>query len=229
MEKALIILIKILVLGIAIIGFSYFFSRELYSVIIKEDGIIENLTALTLLTISILFLYRLIKSRGRSRSWVIFNLLIILGSFFGFGEEVSWGQRIFSVETSDFFSQYNLQNETNLHNLKIGGVKINKFIFTNGLVIVFGSYFVLSLVFYKRSQFVKRIVDKFGVPIPKLQQSLLMVFVTLLIMIIPDGKKWELWEAVFCLLILLIFLDPYNVSEKLLPARNKIAQDEFVA
>lgn len=228
MEKTLTIMIKILVGGIAIIGFSYFFNEEFYDVIVREDGIIENLTAFTLLTISLLFLYRLIKSRGKSRSWVIFNLLIILGSFFGFGEEISWGQRIFSVETNDFFSQYNLQNETNLHNLKIGGVKINKLIFTNGLVIVFGSYFVLSLFFYKRNQFFKRIVDKLGVPIPKLQQSLLMVFATLLIMIIPSGKKWELWEAVFCLLVLLIFLDPYNVSEKLLPARNKIAQDEFV-
>ena len=38
--------------------------------------------------------------------------------FFGFGEEISWGQRIFGIETPAGLKQANSQQETNLHNLK---------------------------------------------------------------------------------------------------------------
>ena len=36
---------------------------------------------------------------------------------FGAGEEISWGQRIFNVESSEYFLENNAQGETNLHNM----------------------------------------------------------------------------------------------------------------
>jgi tryptophan-rich sensory protein len=36
--------------------------------------------------------------------------------FFGF-EEISWGQRVFGIETPDLLKEYNYQEELNLHNL----------------------------------------------------------------------------------------------------------------
>ena len=51
----------------------------------------------------------------RSSIRFIFSLIFL----FGFGEEISWGQRIFNWSTSEGYSNINRQNETNIHNLVI--------------------------------------------------------------------------------------------------------------
>jgi len=56
----------------------------------------------------------------RIRRYRIFYLLLALACFYVVGEEISWGQRIFDIETPEFFRRHNLQQETNLHNLFIG-------------------------------------------------------------------------------------------------------------
>ena len=50
----------------------------------------------------------------------IFFILLALAGFYTCMEEISWGQRIFDIQTPDFFSNHNLQNETNLHNFLTG-------------------------------------------------------------------------------------------------------------
>jgi len=215
--RILKIIIYIFIISILFSGSTFYFANDIYHSTVAEDGYSENVTAITLLIISILFLARIIKIRKtRNTYWLVLNVFIVLGSFFGFGEEISWGQRIFSVESGEFFSQHNLQSETNLHNLQIGNIKVNKLIFSQGLVVVFGFYFILSLLFYKKFNFFKKIVDLFGIQIPKLIHSAIMLICTGLIMIIPDLRIWELWEAIFVLLLLLVFIDPYNSKEKLL-------------
>ena len=62
---------------------------------------------------------------------------------FGAGEEISWGQRIFNTESSEFFLKNNAQQETNLHNLVVGGVKINKLVFGKGIAIFIVLYLVV--------------------------------------------------------------------------------------
>jgi hypothetical protein len=42
--------------------------------------------------------------------------LAVLGSFYIFGEEISWGQHILNWNTPEYWSAINDQNETNLHN-----------------------------------------------------------------------------------------------------------------
>lgn len=223
MEKTLKYIAFVIISAVILTGSSFFYANDFYNTLVVEDGIIENITAITLLLISILFLYRLIKTRGtKSTPWLIFNTLIIFGSFFGFGEEISWGQRIFSIESGEFFSEYNLQNETNLHNLKINGIKINKLIFSYGFVLLFGFYLLLSPFTYKKNQWFKNQADRFGVPIPKLNHTGLSIILTTLIMLVPDQKKWELWESIFVLIMLLIFLNPLNTNEKLIPAKDKL-------
>lgn len=196
---------------------SFYFATDFYNYMVAEDGPFENLTAIVLLAISVLFLVRFIKTRKTHNVyWVILNVLIIMGTFFGFGEEISWGQRIFSIEAGDFFTQNNLQNETNLHNLEIGGVKLNKLIFSQGLVIVFGFYFVLSLLLYRKVLWFNKLIDLFGVQLPRFRDTAIMLVCTSFITIVPDLKIWELWEAVFVSILLLVFVDPWNKREKLL-------------
>ncbi len=60
---------------------------------------------------------KLAFARSRFR---IFFILLALACFFTFMEEISWGQRIFDIQTPDFFKKHNLQGETNLHNFLMG-------------------------------------------------------------------------------------------------------------
>ena len=46
----------------------------------------------------------------------LYVYLYILGLFYFFFEEISWGQHFFHWETPNYFSEINHQNETNFHN-----------------------------------------------------------------------------------------------------------------
>ena len=52
--------------------------------------------------------------------FALFFSLLALACLYVCGEEISWGQRLFNLETPQFFQQHNLQQETNLHNFITG-------------------------------------------------------------------------------------------------------------
>lgn len=217
MEKILKIVLYIILVATILAASTYFYAEAFYHKMVAEDSPFEYATAFVLLAISVLFLVRLIKiGKTQNRYWMTLNILIIVGAFFGFGEEISWGQRIFSIESGEFFMQQNLQAETNLHNLEVNGVNINKLIFSQLMVVVFGFYFVLAQLFYRKVEFFKKLVELFGVQIPKIKHTILMLACTGFILLIPELRIWELWEAIFVVLLLLVFIEPFNQKEKLL-------------
>lgn len=218
MNNILKSIILFLMLVITLSSLIYYFNPVLFKTLVKEDGIIENITAIILLLSSIFLLVRLIKiRRSKNTKWIIFNISLIAFLFFGFGEEISWGQRIFSIESNEFFSENNLQGETNLHNLQLFGLKINIVIFTYGLGLIFGFYIFLATFLFKKNNYFNNIVNQFGVPLPKLKHSIYFVIATIIITTVPHSRTWELWECFNALLLLSIFIQPFNVNEKLLP------------
>ena len=66
----------------------------------------------------------LILLKYRKQQYRIFFLLLAMASFYTFMEEVSWGQRIFTIDTPEFFQKHNYQNELNIHNLFTGPVSV---------------------------------------------------------------------------------------------------------
>jgi tetratricopeptide (TPR) repeat protein len=50
----------------------------------------------------------------------IFFAIISLACFFAAGEEISWGQRLLDISSTEFLQKYNQQQETNIHNLFSG-------------------------------------------------------------------------------------------------------------
>lgn len=208
-------LLKFLIIAIPVTGLSYFFSEDIYHYLIKEDGIYENLTAIVMLIISLLCVYKLVTDNSKTKYQRGFLILLAVLSFFGFGEEISWGQRIFDIETTGYLAENNLQGETNLHNLKIKGFKVNKVVFSLGLGVVIFVYFFVLYFLYNKKNWVTSIVDRFGIHVPKLAHSGLFLVAIAIVMTIPHGKKWELIEVVFVLLYLLVVLDPYNKKEAL--------------
>lgn len=98
-------------------------SASLHHAMMKEDGVFETGSALCWLFCVVIFFYLYRKDRqgcdlifvrtGRN----IFLLLLAGVFFFGFGEEISWGQRIFGLSTPEPLREINEQGELNIHNL----------------------------------------------------------------------------------------------------------------
>lgn len=182
----------------------------------REDGFIEWLTVCALLSGAFLAFYRAALLKVFRGSWFSF-CLVVLGCIFifGAGEEISWGQRIFNIQSSDFFMAHNSQGETNLHNLVVGGKKINKIIFGTFLGIFVGLYFLVLPFVYKKVEKVRKVIDGCAIPVPKyihIVFVLLMVGIVELIALASDGhgKKGEIMEFGLCWIFVLLFFAPYN-------------------
>ena len=88
----------------------------------QEDGIVEWIGALGFLVASAIFIFLFFRVDSaqdllfvRPKKNIFFLALGVL-FFLGFGEEISWGQRLFEIETPHFMSQINTKNEINIHN-----------------------------------------------------------------------------------------------------------------
>ena len=82
-----------------------------------ENGWIEALTVVFLLVAILFGIIFLILSKIPSHGWMQWWMaLLVLGSLYFAGEELSWGQHIFGWETSEYWQTLNDQGETNLHN-----------------------------------------------------------------------------------------------------------------
>lgn len=99
-------------------------SRPQRLALAREDGILEQGTALLFLSASILsaiVAWKLFRQRPRGAQYAtrraIWHTLIGLFFFVCFGEEISWGQRILGIETPESLRTINVQGELNLHNM----------------------------------------------------------------------------------------------------------------
>ncbi|HEY0768742.1 MAG TPA: hypothetical protein VGD31_00225, partial [Sphingobacteriaceae bacterium] len=163
-EKLILLFVFILLLiGVIASWTNLYWFNNVYVI---EDGFIEWLTVLPLLVIVVVAIRYLVKLSSK-RNWLFSVTMAFLAilCFFVAGEEISWGQRIFQVESSSFFKQNNAQAETNLHNLVVGGVKINKLIFSQALIAVAVIYLSLFPYLYKTKLWFKNLVTRAGIPI----------------------------------------------------------------
>jgi hypothetical protein len=83
-----------------------------------EDGWIEN-AQFSLYCLGALLSIRVcsVLYRGGVFAWALIYGVVGLALLWIAGEEISWGQRIFGLETPDWMQRHNLQHEMNLHNL----------------------------------------------------------------------------------------------------------------
>lgn len=180
-------------------------------VYVVEDGFVENLTVLPLIGI-IITGFRYLQQCGKQKGFPFcaVAILTILASIFVAGEEISWGQRIFNVESSDFFQKHNSQGETNLHNLVVGGKKVNKIVFSQLLVVAIAFYLFMLPPLYKRNTRVRTFLNHIGVPIPRFYQIIGCIILFASISLIPSGKDAEILEVGITHLFFLIYLFPEN-------------------
>jgi len=87
-----------------------------------EDGLLENLSALFFAAASVFFFIaakKISSLYGGGWKTIAMTVAWALLMFVFFGEEISWGQRIFDFSTPEKLSEINLQNEFNIHNIDI--------------------------------------------------------------------------------------------------------------
>ena len=184
------------------------FFEEVYT---PEDGLAEYGTALLLFISGILLVVRFIKLRKFKKVlWQLGMLGIALLFIFAAGEEISWGQRIFNIESSEYFLENNSQGETNLHNIVVGETKINTLIFSQLLTAVMVIYLIFTPILYRKISGIKNLADTFAVPIVRWHHTIAFVLVTGVVAIQSSSRRWELYELAFAVIFLLIFLNPLN-------------------
>ncbi|MGQ0486722.1 MAG: hypothetical protein ACT4SY_15415 [Hyphomicrobiales bacterium] len=90
---------------------------QLYPVIYREDHLMENLTSASLFLTAVFLAIAAMRQRSRSTAAAAILVLLAITAFFLAGEEISWGQRVFGWQSAGVFDRYNVQKETNFHNL----------------------------------------------------------------------------------------------------------------
>jgi hypothetical protein len=207
-KAAYLFLIVIFGLGIYFANTDLTYFDEVYTV---EDGFVENGSAIFLLSASILLLFRFFKLfKYKDLFWKVGILAMAVVFSFGAGEEISWGQRIFNLESSQYFIENNAQGETNLHNMVVGETKINKLIFSQVLTFVLVIYLIITPFLYRNFEWIKNLANKFAVPIVQWHHTIAFLIGTGLLLFISSTRKWEIYEFAFSVIFLLIFINPFN-------------------
>jgi hypothetical protein len=176
-----------------------------------EDRLVENATAIFLAVASLVLLSNAARlaSRGARRAAALTAVYALL-FFFAAGEEISWGQRIFGWEPTEFFAEHNYQGETNFHNLMVGEVRLAQVLFGSVLTTVLLLYLVVLPLLYPRVGWVARLADALAVPVPGLRHGVLALLASGVVAAIQVPRNWEVYELVFALLATAIFLAPQN-------------------
>ncbi len=87
-----------------------------------KEGFMEKFSSSLFLIAAIALIISSIKINRNQfptklKKQIVSILILLSGSFlFIFGEEISWGQRIFNLESFGVFNEYNAQKELNSHN-----------------------------------------------------------------------------------------------------------------
>ena len=205
---ALTVLLNMMLFGVYFAHTNLPYFNEVYTV---EDGVVESLSVIALLTASGVCTYRVIMLRQQRSRWFLL-CTGILGAlfFFGAGEEISWGQRILGVESPEFFKANNAQQETNLHNLVVGEVKINRLVFGQLLAVVIVTYVLILPILYRKVGGVRTWIDGWAIPLPRWLHIVAYLLIGGVATFIPSSRKGELLELGGCIIFLLITLYPHN-------------------
>lgn len=183
-----------------------------------EDGFVEWITVVVLATTMVVCLRRVVILRHcRSRLFLSVTALLAALCLFGAGEEISWGQRIFDLETPEYFQEKNAQGEIGLHNLvvEINGeaVKLNKLIFGTGLAIAMVIYLFVATPLYRTQPPVRRFFDAIAAPMPRNYQVIgYLAVVATVELLIDHSKRGEMTEFAGSIIFALNVIYPYNAE-----------------
>jgi len=213
-----IILLIILTYGLVLLHHD----KEAFLFWIREDGLVEWLTFVALIMMSAFSFFMSFEfSRsgveGRAKKvWLFLGFLFLFGAM----EEISWGQRILGVESPEWFLKHNRQFETNVHNLVIYGVNLNKVVFGRFLGIMVLIYMLATPILYRLNRKFKNLINRWAIPIPQNYQILLFIIVNAILQyhLGLTKKVSEMRELSNCFFFFLVLIHPFN--DQLFPIKG---------
>ena len=108
--------------------------RGLFAFLAEEDSLLEWTQVIILASAAVLATLLTARAlRDGRRAHSLAYLVLAAGCFFVAGEEVSWGQRIFGLETPESLAEVNRQDELTLHNIDDVRVALKFFLIGLGL------------------------------------------------------------------------------------------------
>jgi len=206
-----------LVITLGIVVYGLFLLRQdpqAFQVWIREDGLVEWLTFVVLMMMSVysfaisFHFDQSNETKVAGRVWLFMGLLFLFGAM----EEISWGQRILGVESPEWFLKHNRQFETNVHNLVIYGVNLNKAVFGLFLGILVLIHMLGVPILYRLNRSFKNFINRWAIPIPQNYQILLFIIVNIILQyhLGLTKKVSEMRELSNCFFFFLILIHPVN-------------------
>ncbi len=200
-----------LIIAILYVMFGNGLSDETLVFINVEDGVIEWISALILLAASLVALgvSRGMLNNGQRRMHVFLAILF----FVMFGEEISWGQRLFDFSTPEQLARVNVQGEANLHN-SLG------YVFDHLFILGFFMWGCMLPLLYWSEPIWQWFQSRLGLPFPSAGLGLAMLGVTLfqeqitdvLFGVIIGLRVPELRELLSALCFLLLMLESKRLA-----------------
>jgi len=185
--------------------------QEYYFPFLVEDGLAEWLTFAMLSCSFAVSLYLFLKKRAHENRW--FFLLFSMFCLFGALEEISWGQRVFDIQSSEFFVNNSDQGEINAHNVFQKWFRIKTKHVAGIVLLVYGMF--LPTLANRRPAIKKRIEKQFFL-LPPLHLRWSFLLGTLMMMDWPTGQEEELGEMSFsiCLFLFLLYELQWEETEQ---------------
>lgn len=181
-----------------------------------EDGFIEWCTVIVLFCTMLVCGKRFLTLRRvRPPLFLTVTMLLTLLCLFGAGEEISWGQRLFGLETPDYLKDRNAQGEMGIHNLvvEINGekVKLNKLIFGKGLALAFLIYLFVATPLFRRNDMARSFFNAIAAPMPRNYHIAgYLLIVATVELLVDSSKRGEMTEFAASIMFSLNVIYPYN-------------------
>jgi hypothetical protein len=172
-NASLLVILIVMLIGLLYVAFgTELFPPSTREFINREDGFIEQSTALIFLLCSILSAGMAFKHPGNRKTTIVY---VLFSAFFFlmFGEEISWGQRIFNLETIAVLKDINVQGENNIHN--IFGSVVERLFFACVFI-----YCVILPLLKLSHPFWGQLFDIVGLPLPSTGLALGFLAISLL-------------------------------------------------
>ena len=180
---------------------------------LQEDGPSEWLGFFVLFYGALIGIYLLFQKfkeeKNLNLSYTVLGLLT-LALIFAALEEVSYGQRIFNFSSGEFFQSNNAQKETNLHNMVVNGVKVNKLIFGKILFLALLVHNVIFPFMVKKIDWAKKLHKVVGNFSPLVPQILILIVIALSADLIDSRRRKEIVEVSGCLFYVLAMVGAYG-------------------
>lgn len=193
----------LVVMLLGVIFYLFYYDPVHYVVLIAEDKWAEYGTSVSFAITGVLFL--LLSSRpGPYLPRIIWSLIGVVAIFIA-GEEISWGQRIFDIETPASIYEHNLQREITLHNLKTFKKVNQRLPAILAYLILIWSFFSVMLSVYMQQQ--KKMLLAMGVPILLVKLLPMFLLVPFFYLVYPTVKADELGELFLGIAVMMWAID----------------------